>query len=612
MYPQRFASASRPPQQRRVGACTRTNEMLYGSGQQQQQSQQEDERSNDVSSNHHLALMENMRALTLRRDRQRKLFISSADRDRYKYATAAQFTLTVPDSLRFSTERVQSIALHDLVFPYAGYVINQYNDTLYMSENGNGVSTAPTLYYQQISHGTYTVNQLLDHLNEISVNWVADTTPALPTPGGFTFNSQSLQNVYTWDYDPMSLRLIFMTTNSSPVTTFIHCPPYKHTERAIGQSTRRFVSDVLVTNAYIVTGATNVLRLNTTGTKHNIVFNAMITEIRLVSRVNPGRVYTKNNIVFYSAAAYTSEVLNSYDEEWLQIEIAGLGAAWAAIFDSTDTAIEGYIRTRAASNCGWRVLGFINSNDDGYTQIPVTAVSDGNSLTRTLHKFTTSLPVYRTATQTITLPAGANWSLTPAAPQTPTLGAAAAGFMFSVAKAAFTLNSTVPSATTPWHVYSTGYFVSDQVLDLRGDSLHILIRVKINDVTVGRYRKVDNGVIFDNLNSGLGSEPFFAYFFVDTTYGANVVRFPTDDIGDFQYYLDDSTSQRITEASLTNAKRMRTADGGYAESAGVSGVNGAIQTIHKLEFELLDDRGYAIDTNGLNWQCVLSLSYVQS
>ncbi|HSG62827.1 MAG TPA: hypothetical protein VLA24_15490, partial [Pseudomonadales bacterium] len=343
---------------------------------------------------------------TSKSENDRVVILSSADRDVYRDLSPAAFTIRIKENAHKKTLRLKSVALDSIAFPHSMYTIDHSNDTLYITEDGDGSAEHPTMFYQRIPHGSYNVTTLVDKLNDEAANWTPITSVAAPTTGSFSATVDTTNNVYVWAYDSDSKR---MTLNVSNVTgtrdVGIHCPAFR-SQRERNFDNRQFLTDIRVTSASLTSTGTNILRINTAGTKHNIRPNAVISEIVLRSRQNPSRTYVTRNVMFFTNASYITDSTGTvgYGAEYIQIEISGITATWNGIFDSDDKAVEGVMRVTAGRHSAWHTLGFHYSTENAYTPIPILSVSDGNATitpSRTEHHLTTGLPMILDAAATL-------------------------------------------------------------------------------------------------------------------------------------------------------------------------------------------------------------------
>lgn len=522
-------------------------------------------------------------------DMREVYYLTSDRRNRYKDQSASSFSIDIVQNTR-TKQRLQAVTLSSVTFPFTAYTITSRNNMLYLSETGNvGTNKAPTFYYQTIPVGTYTITQLVDTLNAISADWTPLTTASVPNPsfGSYTFTTTGTNNEYAWSYDQTTLRVMLKATTYGRAYQ-LHCQPHRHSLSIQNNTIRPLSTDIRVSGASLV--GTDVLRINTSGTKHNIVYNAVIRSLELTSRSNSGRSLTFRNISFFEPT-FTNGSINSYGEEYIIIEVTGASASWGGVFDATDTSIDGTLRMVSSENSLWRSLGFIVSTDLGYTKLPLTGVSNGNTLSRTKHKFVTTVPVDFTTADSVFF-STAFQTLAPT--YNPAVGLAifedtANSSTFAIDKTLITFSNV--QIVSNLYAYLPGFYVGNQVVDLRGQGLQIFMKLKINGSSLGQYTMVSNKQNYTD-QQDLSSEPIFAHWFVDTAFGATVARFHKQhEMGTFYYKLPTTLSNQISQVADTQTS------GGYQ------------QPMNNLEFQLIDETGTLVDLNGLDWQCVLTLDY---
>ena len=506
------------------------------------------------------------------------LYISSAARDKYQYESPCDFSIQTSFRPDRKGDQLTSVGLDSLSFPCAVYTINATNDTVYIAENGLfDLGMYPTVFTLRIPHGMYSPFELCNTLNSLSNCWtpILHTNgtdvgiPPLPAYEGW-FWPVCLTNSYSWRYDNTTMKFILIATPGS-VSLFstpsilCSCNRQKQTgsttmfgcvgDSSTSRTSRAFYTDVYITSAMLVSN--DVLRIETYGTKHNLCFNTLITEIILKSAnatsnddniTTPSRTIRFVNRMFFSPLFTSTGNCNTYGDEWLTIEIPGASNMFTSAFPNAATGeviVDGVLRVLCAQRSAWETLGFTRSTDIGYTPLNIIGIAPAPSYPpSTSHLFATDMPVFAPTGTGVTFPVSTTnplWNITINASisaNTVAMSAPASGNIIFISKTALTFNANSSFLPLPSgqqrYVYIQGYFVGDKVADLRGTSQHVFMRLAINNFFIGKHVRVtgSGGLVMDLNNAdpctrltSNDADSVFAHWDVDMARGTTVLRF---------------------------------------------------------------------------------------
>lgn len=521
----------------------------------------------------------------------RLLVVRSADRDRYLYPTASNFQYQ-PQGLPKSNKTLHAISMTSLLFPHISTTINARNCMLYISEEGQTVIDpatsqilaveAPTMYRLKLPFGSFNGPNLAKILSSLSTAWVpvSDVT----RPVGTVASTAGTQNTYSWTFylETGDINLECKTHNRK---VHIHCPPkiqrIQSSARAVVAALCPLVTDIFVTNARVV--GEHTVRIETTGTKHNIIPHAVLSRLVFKSSTRAGKELRYDRVGVHGICGV----------EYLIVEIHNIHIDWPNVFDVTLDLVIGSISTLAAESSAWSTLGYDTSNSKGFGEIYVTGMSRGDPALNVNPSFTCSRYLRLAADSMIHFPGGLGWEnmLNLNGDVTVTLSQAAAGFSML-----FTLPSggSVTSIVPPegLYCYKPGYFSSERGLDLRNTSKHVMMRLLVNNAPIGQIIMTGSGKGVSHAlgTRTVGRDVFYAQWFIDTEPGVDVIRENTK-IAEFSYYRQHSQNTPPSSSSAHYGQ------GGFKDS------------IDNLDVELIDSAGYPIELMGADWEFVLTLHY---
>lgn len=540
------------------------------------------------------------------------LYINSKKRDQYLYPNPSSFSVTISEADLGITPNTASesriltgITPTHVTMPFLSLTIRDGHNKLYIAETGNvgnGGYVLPTLWEQTVPPGVYTAEELVDRLNDLADSWSPITPSGLSKPIGLTpqasylFQTNSPFQRYKWSYDPVSLLIMFSrviedilweTAPDGPGNTpypRIHAPPFllNPGPSSIARSQKESVE---ITNSYLINDSSrpNVLRINTAGTVHNIVFQNVVKRLAIASASNPNAFrYIKTDLGFYSNTPYS---YNSYGSEWIEIEIDGVDAEWP--FGTEATVGELVMYTFIDSL--WPDLGFTYSIDGQETLTKITGIGNGDNLARTSHTFTTSAAVNFSPTD------GTNIfvkSVPNAGDDTPhAVSVHTIGPYFSMLKTEFTIASEIvsPSAT----VSMRGFYRADSPLRIltRAGNQNVLLRLKIDGVTVGHMR---NPNIVDAASSSEGPKIAFSWALSNLNTRNAIVSIP--------WRANFSTVSDVNDHTMGGSR----ADANLVPNKFAWGRSKQ----HTIGLEVVDDNGDFIDLDDLEWDIVLEFRFV--
>ena len=562
-------------------------------------------------------------------DHNMQLLVSSEDRDTYKYPNANHFTVPVPDTLR-NGDRLQAVTLDHIAIPNVAYPINSTCNRLWITEDGDSdevtPTEAPTTFYLDIPPATYTATSLVTTLNNIAANWLPHTSAAAPPNGSAVLKTDTVENVYKFFHDTDHYRIAFRASVGDGGTyraVQIHCPPIEFTnwESRDVTNMRQYSTDMQLTDASNL--GSDVIRVSFGGTRGNIVTNAPIDLIVIRSTSRTSKEIRFANVVLYSATGDKYATGTSISSESFDIHIDGASTIWTNKFDDTlDKNFNGFVRMTCATGSAWRMLGFTNSVD-AKTNLVITSVADGDLNGRTQHKLTCSLPMYLDTATDITIPSDSTLLniIDETAEVNKTLATESSSTTLSFANTEWTFNTAINLGTNPI-IYRHGYFVGDSIIDMRGSSLSVMLRLRINGVEVGRIVRAGNGGSsmlppHSGVEIAPSSARFFGEIFMDTIFGNMIERFrESHRMGEFQHFyhpVDPSMASAIIAGAQRVAVSTTTAVANdHHDHAMVSQPTGFENVVHRLEVELFTDKGVRLDLGKHWWSFTLGLRYVSS
>ena len=368
-----------------------------------------------------------------------RVFINSNVRNLSKYPSSSHFQINLT-KLTNRHDVIDLVRIIDAVIPNTTYNIDTTCNCFYFTEQSSQPSTVRAVTFMAVvPPGNYSSMNTLTSALTSAINYaqpISSGSPGVYSSGGVFPNApiwKPSQN-YQVQYDPISERCVIsatpLTTSHSVLPFSIHCAPlYASTNIQSTIDARRHLTpnqDFTFPNVSLTTNS-NIADLNVPiqidyrccvasvtlipdgsgvstnfsgatlkfgDASHNIVFGAVFTvEIHSRPRASKRAIISSYMLDFptYYSNISQNTILNSLysqTERKLQSssynsEITITTSLLNGIFDNTiDTDLYAIVTPAAGRSNIASILGFITSQDMGYTAIPIatgTGTSTGNT-----------------------------------------------------------------------------------------------------------------------------------------------------------------------------------------------------------------------------------------
>lgn len=447
---------------------------------------------------------------TVEGPRKIQLFCHSSHRDRTQDPKPEDFTMNIyPGSLPI--RQYDKVEIIHAAIPLVHYNIGPDQDTLYFSEdtdysllpsaiksqypalfNGNGSAKTgvPTMFMIRIPHQTYSSSQLIHVLNHVTPCAEPVVNVALPNYASSYASSAnavlrkiSPQNTYCFEFDTVSSRVLFKSTNNL-VPFQIHCCSsvfrIDSTDPSINNNAETDVTQIKITSVSF-DSTLNQLLVTTSGSTSNVVKNSIFSKITLRSDRTRKVLILSNYAlnVFSQETPAPSTIISSTS---FKLTLPST-ETWTNIFPDADESsyVVGVIETLASYRNAWSSIGFTLSNGDGYTKYPIIAIRSAETSSSTDQVFTSSLPH--------SIPSGYDdvKVVNVNGVQEDTFYKVSTESCMSSHTMVFKQNTMTVTSTVVndgAYFYAPGFMTSDQIVDLRGPTI-VFIRVDVNGVSIG-------------------------------------------------------------------------------------------------------------------------------
>lgn len=488
-------------------------------------------------------------------------YINSMMRDRIKYPLSSQFSVKLPNFQDLTS--LISVRMSHIVIPNAIYNVNNDNQ-FWFSEECSEANTLPTLFNAKVTPGIYTATELAAMLGDVMSTAKPYTNAVKVNASNDTVSTTNPENTYKFYYDRQREIMVVYSSSETRVPWRIHCPSINEQASIHGNNLGTKKNQVPITSFSVVSvnAPYTRIRVNTGVSRHNITYNGSFT-VSLKSQT--GKSYFKSNMTIYGGSYDDGVIGTNY------LEFNVLTTDWT--FSSDDLVasnLKGWITSVVSENSIWPMLGYIYTQEETYTPIPILNARNRTDTTNARFYCNRSLPFVTNDEVYLSNVTVSNGT----APYTVTNG----GFstvdhhelsMFEISKDDITLSTVdLPSNAS---VYRIGGYVADQCVDMRGPT-NIYIRLALDNIYVGRGKIVTNYIPLELED---GSHPDVGTYFSvvnitrvnfgETMEGSRLI----DDLGD---YITPSLGNKLPNS---------------------------------VTFELLDVKGRLINLQNLDWNCVL-------